>query len=100
MNSEQKMVSEMARPISPSQMDISFFDPRTAGRNTTAVVTVEAITAPETAWAPEMAATFAGMPRPCSRTTDSRTTMASSTRSPIPSIIPIIESTFSDRPAK
>ena len=100
MKSEQKTVSESASPISPSQMDIWFFAPTTVGRNTIAVVTVEAITGPDTAWAPTMAAAFARRPFPCSRTMDSSTTMASSTRRPTPSIIPIMDSTFSDLPAK
>ena len=100
MNSEQKTVSESASPISPSQMDIGFFAPTTVGRNTIAVVIVEAITGPETACAPTIAAAFARSPRPCSRTMDSSTTMASSTSRPTPSIIPIIERTFSDLPAK
>ena len=101
MNSEQKMVSVIARPISPSQMDIWFFGPTTVGRKTTAVVTVEAITAPETARAPVTAAAFAGIPRPCSlarwirgprwRRPPSR---------PMPSIMPIMDRTLRERPAK
>ena len=55
-SSEQKMVSVMAMPTSPSQICSSLFSPTMSGRNTMAVVVVAATTAIATADVPRIEA--------------------------------------------
>ena len=97
---EQTSEMEMAMPTSLSQVVSSVLAPTTSGRKTMTVVSVEQVTAIVTSRAPTSAAVRASPRSRRLRSIDSRTTIASSTSIPTPSINPHIDSTFRLFPMK
>jgi len=99
-NREQASEIEIDRPTSLSQVVSSVLAPTTRGRKTMIVVRVEQVTAIDTSRAPICAARFASLTVRRRRSIDSRTTMASSTSIPMPSISPHMDRMLSVLPMK